>query len=190
MSYDIFLADRVTKQVVELPFAHIMTGGTYQAEYDYATDTFSKKPITEAWLNVTWNYAPYYYEGSRSDDRFEGKGIRGIYGKTGLESIPMLNSLIDNIMSKYKDSDGDWITTVRDKTIYRDMFDNEVSLNIYIKSIINGTSAQYSIETGTEEVWEGYTNDYWSATAANAIKPLYQLIAMAKLRPDCIWLGD
>jgi hypothetical protein len=26
-------------------------------------------------------------------------------------------------------------------------------------------------------------------TAANTMKPLYQLIALAKMRPDCIWDG-
>ena len=28
------------------------------------------------------------------------------------------------------------------------------------------------------------------SSAANAIKPLYQLIAMAQLRPDGVWDGD
>ena len=37
---------------------------------------------------------------------------------------------------------------------------------------------------------EGDTSNYWESTAANAIKPLYQLIALAKMRPDCVWDGD
>ena len=40
------------------------------------------------------------------------------------------------------------------------------------------------------EVDEGDTSDYWLATAANAIRPLHQLIALTKMRPDCIWDGD
>lgn len=32
--------------------------------------------------------------------------------------------------------------------------------------------------------------DYWMNTAANALRPLYQLLAMAQLRPDGIWEGD
>ena len=40
------------------------------------------------------------------------------------------------------------------------------------------------------EVDEGDTSNYWLATAANAIKPLHQLIALAKMRSDCIWDGD
>ena len=41
-----------------------------------------------------------------------------------------------------------------------------------------------------EDISEGPCKDYWEATAANAIRPLYQLLAMARLRPDGIWDGD
>ena len=40
------------------------------------------------------------------------------------------------------------------------------------------------------EISEGETSNYWDSTAANALKPIYQLIALAKMRPDCIWDGD
>lgn len=33
-------------------------------------------------------------------------------------------------------------------------------------------------------------DDYWTATEGNAKKPLLQLLAMAKMRPDGIWNGD
>jgi hypothetical protein len=33
-------------------------------------------------------------------------------------------------------------------------------------------------------------DNYWESTAVNAIKPLEQLLIMAKLRPDGIWEGD
>ena len=36
---------------------------------------------------------------------------------------------------------------------------------------------------------EGATG-YWMPTRANAIKPLYQLLAFAQMRPDGIWEGD
>ena len=45
-------------------------------------------------------------------------------------------------------------------------------------------------EEYTVMVSEGDTDDYWEATAVNAIKPLHQLIAMAKMRPDGVWDGD
>ncbi len=53
MSYDIRLKDPVTDETLDLPLKHVMTGGTYQADYDEQTRTFSPKPISEAWLNVT-----------------------------------------------------------------------------------------------------------------------------------------
>lgn len=44
-----------------------------------------------------------------------------------------------------------------------------------------------------EEIREYEKKDvvgYWLPTRTNAIKPLYQLLAMAKMRPDAIWNGD
>ena len=32
--------------------------------------------------------------------------------------------------------------------------------------------------------------DYWEPTEGNAKQPLFQLLAMAKMRPDGIWDGD
>ena len=37
---------------------------------------------------------------------------------------------------------------------------------------------------------EGGVNGYWLPTRENAIKPLYQLLAMAKMRPDAAWKED
>ena len=34
MSYDIRLKDPVTDETLDLPLKHVMTGGTYQADYD------------------------------------------------------------------------------------------------------------------------------------------------------------
>ena len=34
---------------------------------------------------------------------------------------------------------------------------------------------------------EGETKNYWNPTAANAIRPLYKLIALSRMRPDGIW---
>lgn len=31
---------------------------------------------------------------------------------------------------------------------------------------------------------------YWTPTRENAIHPLYQLLAMARMRPDGVWDGD
>lgn len=161
MSYDIYLTERVSGETIKLPIKHAMIGGTFRADYNPETKAFTPTAIEEAWLNITYNYSRYYYEATENDDRFFGEkdygdggycnlGIRGLYGKTGLESIAMLNDMISRIESKYK-KDGEWITT---------------------------------------NICEGPNEDYWTSTAANALKPLYQLKVFAELRPDGIWNGD
>lgn len=92
MSYDIYLNDPVTKNVIELDDKHFMQGGTYQFG-----------GTTEAWLNVTYNY-------SKDFRRVLGdKGIRTIYGKTGKESIDILDKGIDQLNG---DADTDyWAAT-------------------------------------------------------------------------------
>ena len=197
MGYDIDLCDPVTGKIIELPVKHMMHGNMYPAEYDKETGTFTPLPTSEATLGVTYNYADYYYEATEGDKRFVGVnawdepdaepynlGMRGIYGKTGAESIPMLKDMIQRITEKYSD-DGEWITTERKKTIYIDKNGNEVEL---VGAINKGI--EYVEKDVTVKVNEGVNSDYWESTAGNAIRPLFQLIAMAQLRPDGIWKGD
>ena len=195
MSYDIYLTERVSGETIKLPIKHMMTGGTYQADYDERTKTFSPAAIQDAWLNITYNYSRYYYEAAEGDDRFYGVedwndegyhncGIRGIYGKTGLDSIPMLRDLASRIESKYK-QDGEWITTKRKMTVFRDMEGKE---RHPLETL--GNETEYTKEEFEEEVNEGIDSDYWKSTAGNAIKPLYQLLVFAELRPDGVWDGD
>lgn len=81
MSYDIHLLDPVTKEVIHFKEPHFMTGGTYAVN-----------GTTEAWLNITYNYGEYYYEHLDKE-----KGIRFIYGKSGAESIPILEKAIASL---------------------------------------------------------------------------------------------
>ena len=87
MSYDIELQDPITKETLELDNAHHMRGGTYAIG-----------GTTRAELNITYNYAKHY-------EIFGQEGIREIYGKTGAESIPILQNAIallgDNVHSNY-----------------------------------------------------------------------------------------
>ena len=83
MSYDIHLNDPVTGEVAIVP-GHLMTGGTYKADYHPETKTFTPALNTEAELNITYNYASYYYEALPEN------GIRTIYGLSGLDSIKIL----------------------------------------------------------------------------------------------------
>ena len=192
MSYDISLKDPVTKKTIELNEPHFMRGGTYAAG-----------GTKELWINVTYNYGPYYYEATDKDPRFahdevscyyaDGTkgpieteyGIRGIYGKSGAESIPMLEDMIRRITEKYQ-KDGEWIETERTKARWYDENGNEVEDPFHM--ILQGKNV--TKEEYTVMVSEGDTDDYWEATAVNAIKPLHQLIAMAKMRPDGVWDGD
>lgn len=79
MSYDIELCDPATKATLELDTPHLIAGGTYAVD-----------GTTSLELNITYNYAKFYYR----DDVFGEKGIRTIYGMTGAESIPVLERAI------------------------------------------------------------------------------------------------
>ena len=80
MSYDIHLNDPVTKQTLELDDPHFMRGGTYGVG-----------GTKELCLNITYNYACVF---RRPEVLGEG-GIRSIYGKTGAESITVLQKAIE-----------------------------------------------------------------------------------------------
>lgn len=207
MSYDIRLTEPSSGNTIQFPFNHLMIGGTFPADYDEKTKKFSPRPHSEAWLNITYNYSGYYYTATDGDSRFahdevsayyaDGTvgptvteyGIRGIYGKTGAESIPMLEDMISRIEEKYK-IDGKWIDTEREECRYVDKVTGEEV--DYLNDIVCANKDPDSIteELYTKIVNEGPTDDYWEDTAGNSVKPLYQLLAMAKMRPDGIWDGD
>ncbi len=201
MGYDISLKDPVTKEEIELPVKHLMIGNTYAADYDPNTGRFTPKPTSEAHLGITYNYSNYYYDAAERDIRFYGNleddderekeqprnlGIRGIYRKTGAESIPMLQDMIRRITEKYQ-KDGEWIITERTKIRYLDAVTGE-EIDLF-KDIIDG-KRDYRKEEYTVQISEAPNDNYWEATAGNAIKPLHYLVAMAQLRPDGIWDGD
>ena len=140
MSYDIALTDPVTKETIQFDSTHDMRGGTY-----------ALGGTTEAWLNITYNYADWYYKpGVFGPTEEKSKGIRAIYGLSGAESIPVLQKAIAALQA-----------------MTEDISDEE--------------------RNQCEE--QGATG-YWMPTRENAIKPLYQLLAMTKLRPDGVWDGD
>lgn len=170
MSYDISLCDPVTKDTLEINEPHFMRGGTYAVG-----------GTTQLWLNVTYNYANYYHEA------FNG-GIRSIYGKTGAESISILSDMIAFIEEKYKDSNGEWIISNRKKNLYFDSDENPIDSGQALMLALKGKAVLSKEETYT--VSEGDTSDYWESTAANALRPLYQLLTFAKMRPDGVWKGD
>ena len=178
MSYDIRLKDPVTEETAEVP-GHLMIGGTYKADYHPETGRFTPALNTEAWLNITYNYGCYYYEFHKE------KGIRCIYGLCGLDSIAILNDMIAFLEDKYK-RNGEWIYTKREKKIFYD--ENGEEIEKPIEALLNKIPC--TSKTVEVERYEGHSDNYWESTAANAIKPLYQLMCLAKMRPDCVWDGD
>lgn len=177
MSYDIHLKDPVTQETAEVP-GHLMIGGTYRADYHPETKTFTPALNTEAWLNITYNYGRYYRE-------VYERGIRTIYGMSGLDSLSVLEKMINYLEGKYKIK-GEWISTKRKKTI---CYDRNGKVIEDIAILLQNDTIEKTEEI-EHEVFEGDTSDYWLPTAANAIRPLYQLMTLAKMRPDCIWEGD
>ena len=60
-----------------LPEKHTITGGTYQSGG-------SRDP----WLNITYNYAPFFYA------LWPDKGIRSLYGRTAGEVIKAIDAVL------------------------------------------------------------------------------------------------
>lgn len=80
MSYDASLRDPVTGHVLQLAAPHHMRGGTYV--YGGTRDCE---------LNVTYNYGTLLREVLGPD------GLHTIEGKTGAESIPLLQAAADKL---------------------------------------------------------------------------------------------
>lgn len=88
MSYDLYLTEPMTGEVIELEENHRIEGGTYAAG-----------GTRELWLNITYNYGKHFYR------IFGEKGIRTIYGMTGADSIPVIEKAIaqldDDVVDDY-----------------------------------------------------------------------------------------
>lgn len=197
MSYDIDLVNRHTGETVSLDRPAFIRGGTVPAVLDAATGRLVQTTQRDASINITYNYAPYFYEATEGDERFAYTdtngdvvyGIRGLYGKSARESIPMLTDMIVRITEKYQDKDGNWFVTKRRKSYYFDRDGNEVA--DYLSGILYGEN--YEVREEVYEVSEGDTSNYWEATAGNAIESLWNMIFIATdqmLNEDAVWDGD
>lgn len=171
MSYDIYLRDSVSGETLHTSEKHYMTGGTYREGGN-----------TEMWLNVTFNYAPYYF------DVFPEEGIRTIYGKTGAESIPILKQMLQEIENKYK-PDGEWLVLPHNKPYWRNAKTGIIERDFY-NVLQSGSIEDWEGKEESVPVCEGPCDDYWEPTAGNAMRPLTMLMAFAQMRPDGVWDGD
>lgn len=208
MSYDIRLKNRITGETAMMKHPQYVICGTVRAVIDERTGHLVPVERVEADINITYNYSHYYYEATDGDSRFahdevsayyadgttgpiETKyGIRGLYGKTPAESIPMLMDMIAKIKKKYTDEGGEWIETERRKTIYL-RNGKRISEREEIDAILHHT---YDEKKEIKfMVNEGDMSNYWTATAANAIRPLQDMIVMASdnlTESDIVWDGD
>lgn len=208
MSYDIRLKNRITSETASMRHPQYVRGGTVRAVMDERTGQLVQAEQVEADINITYNYSHYYYEATDGDSRFahdevsayyaDGTtgpieieyGIRGLYGKTPAESIPMLMDMIAKIKQKYTDENGDWIETERRKAIYL-RAGKRISEREEIDAILHHT---YDEKKEIKfMVNEGDMSNYWTATAANAIRPLQDMIVMASdnlTESDIVWDGD
>lgn len=197
MSYDIDLVNRHTGETVSLDRPAFIRGGTVPAVLDAATGRLVQTTQRDASINITYNYGPYFCEATEGDERFAYTdtngdvvyGIRGLYGKSARESIPMLTDMIVRITEKYQDKDGNWFVTKRRKSHYFDKDGNEVA--DYLSGIFYGEN--YEVREEVYEVSEGDTSNYWEATAGNAIESLWNMIFIATdqmLNEDAVWDGD
>jgi len=61
-----------------------------------------------------------------------------------------------------------------------------------IRTIYGMTGAESIpvLEKVISELGDDVSDNYWEPTEGNAKRPLFQLIALAKMRPDGIWDGD
>ena len=55
---------------------------------------------------------------------------------------------------------------------------------------MTGTESIPILEKAAAVLGDDIDPDYWTPTEGNAKRPLLQLIAMARMRPDGIWDGD
>lgn len=208
MSYDIELKNKVTNETAKMRHPQYVRGGNVPARLNPMTGELEQAEQAEAHINITYNYSHYYYEATDGDQRFahdkvsahyaDGThgpikteyGIRGLYGKTPAESIPMLMDMIEKIKQNYTDENGEWIETERTKTIYL-RNGKEISEREEIDAILHHT---YDEKKEIKfMVNEGDMSNYWTATAANAIKPLMDMIVMASdnlTEKDVVWSGD
>lgn len=61
-----------------------------------------------------------------------------------------------------------------------------------IRTIYGMTGAESIpvLEATAAKLSDEVSDDYWEATEGNAKRPLLQLAAMARMRPDGVWDGD
>jgi hypothetical protein len=216
MSYDLYLRDPVTRERLQVP-GHLMHGGNIPCEpiggrLVPTTTTEAYINITYNYSGYYHEAFPGVSDKPEEQAQYEKDceafgihdkqgGIRSLNGLSGAQAVPLLQEMIRRIERKYQDIEG-WIDTEREKVWYESRKDRRVTrdptemfielLHLKRDGLSDEDAAKYldkrwEKHEGRELVSEGDTRDYWKPTAANAIRPLHQLIALSRMRPDGVW---
>ncbi len=186
MSYDFNLRDPVTREVLKVD-PHMMHGGNIPCTV--VDGKLVPAASADAYINITYNYAPYYAEALPEEECIKNgwgrEGARAVCGRSGAEAVPILDLMISRIKDRYCPG-GEWQTRHVVRSEYVRKEDGIIAL------LESGDRMDELYETRTEEydISEGSTEDYWEATAANALEGLYKLRALSLLRPDGVWTED
>ena len=190
MSYDISYYTKETwdkpyeERILLKVFPHKAEGGTVKA--NIIDGELVPAEITECDMNITYNYSEFYYK--HIDKK---KGIRWIYGKTGLKVKKRLEKAIKEL------------GTDRNKTPFW-----QINTDYTIGAIFRNVELPISKEKHKEYLavkdWDvhpdkkhlieiGYLKDggsYWKATPGNAGHALMRILTWIVQHPDGIFNGD
>lgn len=133
---------------------------------------------TEARLNITYNYAPYYYA-----HVYRGQGIRWLYGQTG---AAVALSLVCAINAIRADADLEAGELARIETIRQEALAEPFHPEPPADPHDLFASLRYALH---QQRLDGPTG-YWSPTRENAVRPLITLLTWALLHPTATFSGD
>lgn len=144
MSYDINIVDPSTGETIETADPHHIAGGTYQLG-----------GTTKLWLNITYNYSPFFYraetlgESTAENEIIESNGMYSLEDLT----IPEARERVLRAINALRDEDID-----------------------------NHGNAYQPIETFDGGML--HAASYWAPTERNARRALKNLLAILLLAPD------
>lgn len=153
MSYDINIVDPTTGETIETADPHHIAGGTYQVG-----------GTTRLWLNITYNYSPFYYRAETLGESTRVRRDMGEFweieepdtgGVCGLQylTIPEARERVLRAINALRDEDID----------------------------MDGNPYQ-PIETFDGDTL--HATNYWAPTERNARRALKNLLAILLLAPD------
>lgn len=183
MSYDLELVSKNGKPAKMMLLQ--TTGSVYKLKGKAAREAVDNALSSD--IAITYNYSQYFYDATDSKDfthKEEGKPL-GIYCLDGVnveESVVLIGKMISNICKKYRKK-GEWISTMREETRYYNTDGKELGPE-------ENTSAKgVKAVKKRHKVSEAPSDNYWDATAGNAVLALRKLLVMCAQCEDCdaVW---